>query len=114
MFKLRVQYLFSVLGWGIQSHLAFREMPVASNPKASPVGCIVLNTMVGVGYISGHLLLQTVLGDGLQLQGLCLSEVIYPPDTVKESNVFYTLLQPSIHNNKTMKSKPVIRYGLGN
>lgn len=114
MFKLRVQYLFSMLGWGSPSHLAFREMPMASNPKAPPVGGIVLNTMVGVGYISGHLLPQTISGDGLQLEGLCLSEVIYPLDTVKDSNIFYTFLQPSIHNNKTMKSKPVVGYGWRN
>ncbi len=70
------------VGRETQSHLSFREMPMASNPKAPPVGGIVLHTMVGVGYISGHLLLQTVSGDGLQLQGLSSSEVIYPPDTV--------------------------------
>lgn len=77
-----------VFMWGGRhSHLSFREMPMASNPKAPPVGGIVLHTMVGVGYISGHLLLQTVSGDGLQLQGLSLSEVIYPPDTVYKSDV---------------------------
>lgn len=88
---------------GRQSHLSFREMPVASNPKAPPVGGIVLHTMVGVGYISGHLLLQTVSGDRLPLQGLSLSEVIYPPDTVYKSNVFYTLIQPNIHSSRKVK-----------